>query len=541
MTDDDVTRTVDGLAAGCIVERIWARDHTVWKPEPAEISNRLGWLDAPSAMEPEIASLQAFAEGIRSAGIRRVYLLGMGGSSLAPEMYAKVYGAAPGFPALTVVDTTDPTAIASATAELNPETSLILVATKSGTTTETLSLFRFFYTRLARALGDGSGERFVAITDPGSPLVGIAKQHGFRRTFLNDPNLGGRYSALSHFGLVPASLLGVDVGRLLRCAARGRSRCGPDIPPAENPGAVLGSRLGFHARRGRNKLTFLLPREIRAFGDWVEQLVAESTGKEGTGIVPVVTEPAGRPDVYGSDRLFVGMQLAGRTADARIDALEQRGHPVVRLTLDDRHDLGEQIFLWAFAVAVAGHLLGINPFDQPDVEASKRLARQMVDAFAARGARPERPSAGDGVAAVQRLLAGRSSGDYVAVHAYLPPSRPLEDALRRLSGWIRDETGCATTYGYGPRFLHSTGQLHKGDGGHGRFLQLTCRAERDLAIPEAPGAESGSLTFGILKDAQALGDAQALRQAGRTVERIDLGREPEMALRALLDKLGASR
>jgi glucose-6-phosphate isomerase len=533
---------IDALGEQRVIERIWHHDHTVWKPDPAEIANRLGWLDCPVAMEDEQGGLRTFAERARERGIREVYLLGMGGSSLAPEMYARVFGAASGFPSLTVVDTTDPTAIRRITRGLDPDACLFLVATKSGTTTETLSLCRHFYTRLAGAIDPADvGARFVAITDPGSPLEPLADRLGFDATFLNDPHLGGRYSALSHFGLVPAALLGIDLDALLGRALELRERCGPSVPPGDHPAARLGVKLADRARNGRDKLTFLLPPEIQAFGDWVEQLIAESTGKEGKGILPVVTEPIGPVDVYGFDRQFVSLSLpsAAPRRDA-IDALTHVGHPLEPLELEARYDLGAQIFLWEFAVAIVGHLLAINPFDQPNVEQSKRLARDMVAAFRETGSLPAMDEEDASVGAIERFSAGCAPGEYLSIHAYLPPSAALRRALRTLGGWLRDATHCATTVAFGPRFLHSTGQLHKGDAGRGRFLQLLCADPHDVPIPDVAGRPDASMTFGVLKEAQARGDAQALRDAGRPVHRIQLGDAPEDALEQLLSGLGAA-
>jgi len=537
--EDGVQCVLDELREARVVQRIWEHDYTVWKPDPSEISDRLGWLDLPETMVPEIPRLEAFAKSVRSEGVERILLLGMGGSSLAAEMYARVFGPAEGHPRLTVLDTTDPTAIAALTGSLQPDRSLYVVATKSGTTTETLALFRHVFTTVSHGASlDAVGNRFVAITDPGSPLVDVARRHRFRETFLNAPNLGGRYSALSHFGLVPAALLGIDVGRLLESAARAQHRSAPEVPTHAHPGARLGAQIATHARQGRDKLTFLLPERLQAFGDWVEQLIAESTGKEGTGILPVVSEPVGSPVAYGTDRLFVRLRSSDDPEDtAGVAALRRHGHPVLQLSLDDRYELGGQLFVWEFAVAILGALLGINPFDQPDVEESKRQAREMVAAYRRTGALPACENVEASPQTLREFVDGAQPGGYVSLHAYVPPSATFARLLRDLCSWVRGRTRCATTFGFGPRFLHSTGQLHKGDAGRGRFIQLTCDTTCDLAIPDEAGSSRSSISFGVLKAAQALGDAQALRNAGRPVLRVRLGRAPQEQLIRLLTEL----
>lgn len=507
-----VAQTLGQLEQNQIIPRIWQHDHTVWRPDPTEISNRLGWLHLPQTMQPEIELINAFVAAIRQASFTHVLLLGMGGSSLAPELFAKTFGG--NGLELAVMDTTDPDAI-SALAQAVPLTkTLFIVATKSGGTVETLSAFKYFYNLLADGVVTDPGKHFVAITDPGSSLQKLAAQHQFRTTFLNDPNIGGRYSALSHFGLVPAALVGVDVGKLLARAAA-----------AHTAEAVrLGAIMGTLARHGRDKLTLITSPELASFGDWVEQLVAESTGKEGQGILPVVGEPLGKADVYGQDRLFVYLHLAHSTGVAApLGALAQAGHPVVRIGLRDVYDLGAQFMWWELATAVAGHILDIQPFDQPNVESAKVLARQMVAAYHETGQLPAGEVADLNAATLHRFLTQAQPGDYVALQAFVPPTPATDDALQTLRLAIRDRYKVATTAGYGPRFLHSTGQLHKGDRGNGLFIQFTADPVQDVAIPDEAGKQDSSMTFGVLIKAQALGDGDALLTEGRRFIRFHLG------------------
>jgi glucose-6-phosphate isomerase len=520
-----------------VIHRIWARDHTVWKPEPTEITNRLGWLHTAEVMGENLYRLEELTEAVRTDGYTHALLLGMGGSSLAPEVFRRTFGVKEGHLDLAVLDSTDPGAVLAHAERLDPARTLFIVATKSGTTVETLSFFKFFYNRVTDALGaDRAGEHFVAITDPGSKLTDLAERYDFRATFLNDPNIGGRYSALSYFGLVPAALVGVDVPRLLDRALAVTSGCESCVAAGDNLGVWLGAILGELAKAGRDKVTFAISPAIAPFVDWVEQLIAESTGKEGTGILPVVGEPLGPPSVYGYDRLFAYLRLDGDdTHDVAIQALEDAGHPVVRLNLHDLYDLGGQFFLWEMATAVAGHRLGINPFDQPNVEAAKVLARRMVAEYTEKGALPSGESAPLTAKALNDFLAQAQPGDsstssgyssgrsYIALQAYLQPTAEADAALAALRADLRDRFRLATTVGYGPRFLHSTGQLHKGDAGNGLFIQFTADDPRDAPIPDEAGSPDSSITFGVLKAAQAMGDRQALLDAGRRVIRFHLG------------------
>ena len=533
-----------GLAAlrqGRVMDRIWAKDHTVWKPEPEGIANRLGWLSSPFDMVDRIDEIEDFARAVRSEGFRQVVLLGMGGSSLAPEVFAKTFGSAPGHPELAVLDSTDPGAVVRLAGRLDPASTLFLVSSKSGTTVEIHALFKFFHRWAVERLGrDRAGGRFAAVTDAGSALEALAREHGFCRVFLNDATIGGRFSALSFFGLVPAALIGVDVRALLGKAATMAANCDASNCPVagDNHGARLGAFLGRLAQIGRDKLTLVTSPSLQYFGDWVEQLIAESTGKDGRGILPVLREAPGRPEVYGPDRLFVGLEASGEPLSAAfIRSLEEAGHPVEILRVRDPGDLGGQFFLWMMATAVAGHFLGINPFDQPDVEAAKAGAREAMEAFRASGSLPrEEPALRFGGVEVYGQVKGRDTmsaledflerippGGYIAITAWLPPTDETDILLQMFRTRLRDRYRVPVTVGYGPRYLHSTGQLHKGDAGRGVFLQLTADSEEDLPIPDDPGSASASLTFGILEAAQASGDRQALLSRGRPVLRLHLG------------------
>jgi glucose-6-phosphate isomerase len=534
-----------------VMARIWDHDHTVWKPEPKEITNRLGWLHIAEAMRDEVQRLEAFADTVRADGYTHALLLGMGGSSLAPEVFCTTFGVQEGYLDLAVLDSTDPAAVAALAERLDPEQTLFIVSTKSGTTVETLSFFKFFYNWTRDAIGaQRAGDHFIAITDPGSSLVDLAERHHFREIFLNDPNIGGRYAALSHVGLVPAALIGVDIALLLNRARAMADKCKTSKPPKgdDTIAARMGAVLGALAEAGRDKVTLVASTEVASFGDWLEQLIAESTGKEGKGILPVVGESLGSPEKYGDDRLFVNFLLNGDdTHDAALTELEKAGHPIIRITLHDRYDLGAQCFLWEMAVAVACHILGVNPFNQPNVEAAKSRARQAVDEYKKRGTLPvETPTlTGEDIvvygtskaespgAALSAFLRQAEPGSYVAIQAYVRSTAEIEVVLQGLRMKVHDRFRLATTLGYGPRFLHSTGQLHKGDGGHGLFVQITIDDPTDIPIPNERRSPESSLTFGVLKTAQAHGDQQALLGAGRRVIRFHLGRDAIKGLKAL--------
>jgi transaldolase/glucose-6-phosphate isomerase len=527
------------IARNNLLPRIWREDYTVWNPKPAEISNRLGWLHSYEDIQMKLGQINAIVDTVRDAGYTHALVLGMGGSSLAPDLFGKTFLSHES-PALRVevLDSTVPARILSYANRLDPAKCLFIVSTKSGTTEETLSFFKYFYNWTVNSLGEkNAGDHFIAITDPGSKLIELARTYHFRATFTNDPNIGGRYSALSHFGLVPAAFAGVNLGTLLDRAAWMADQCKASVEIARNPAAYLGAALGQLANAGIDKVTFFLSPQIASFGDWVEQLIAESTGKDGRGILPVVGENPGVPESYSSDRLFVHIHLHGdATHENTVASLEAAGFPVIRLVLKDIYDLGGQFFLWELATAVAGQRLGIQPFDQPNVEAAKVLARQKVAAYKQTGHLPEiQPAIEIDGMAIFGELTGKSPvdcliefisraqpGDYIALQAYIPPTPESEVALRVLRETLREKTRLATTLGFGPRFLHSTGQLHKGDRGNGLFIQITADDEQDVPIPDQAGRPESSITFGVLKMAQALGDFQALSDTGRRVMRIHL-------------------
>ena len=537
-----VDAALEEIVADRIVPRIWAHDHTVWQPQPQpqpnEITNRLGWLHIAEKMLEQRYRLAELGDSVRTDGYTDVLLLGMGGSSLAPEVFGNIFGGQIGnLPNLAVLDSTDPGAVLAHAERLDPARTLFIVSTKSGGTEETLSFFKYFYNWTAQALGAAeAGKHFVAITDPGSKLQMLAENYHFRTTFLNDPNIGGRYSALSYFGLVPAALVGVDVETLLEQSLTMACNCEPCNCPidGDNNGAWLGALLGELAKAGRDKATFITSPQLANLGAWMEQLIAESTGKNGTGILPVVGEPAGSPDVYRDDRLFFYLNLDGdATHDEAVQALEDAGQPVVRLRLRDLYDLGEQFFLWEMATAVAGYRLGVNPFDQPNVEATKVLARRVVAAYRETGQLPADEPAPMTAETLTGFLAQAQPGDYVALQAYVQPTAETGAALLALRTRIRDTRKLATTVGYGPRFLHSTGQLHKGDRGNGLFIQLTSDSLRDAPIPDEAGKSRSTLTFGLLEMAQALGDKQALLDNQRRVIRLHLGTDVVGGLKRL--------
>lgn len=539
-----------------VSRRIWDKDPTVWRPDiqavpyVAELTDRLGWLTIADEMQVNLTSLADFAGSIREAGFTHVVLLGMGGSSMAPEVFMRVFGVRTGRPPLIVLDTTHPDAIRQVTDSLDLTRTLFIVSSKSGGTIETLSLLQFFYEAIGR-LKPNPGENFIVITDPSSKLEALAMEMNFRLVFSSPPEVGGRYSALTYFGLVPAALIGVDLKKLIGHALAMMAACGPDVPASRNPALVLGAALGELARSGRDKVTFLISPSLAAFGVWVEQLIAESTGKNGTGILPVVDEAPAPAERYGKDRVFVMLQLAGdqdTVPEDLVRQLEAAGHPLVRISLKDKESIAQELFRWELATAAAGAALGINPFDQPNVEAAKVKAKEFMAVYQKTGELPQPvPDFVDGPIAVygssaggapnlRNILAGFFKAlqpkDYLALMAYLPPSAALDQQLHRLRMQLRDRYGVATSVGYGPRFLHSTGQLHKGDGNNGVFLQITHDLQNDLLIPGQP------YSFGVLITAQALGDRQALVDAGRRVLRIHFQGDLTEGLTRLGDAIG---
>ena len=490
-----------------LVGRIWRRDHTVWRPTPSAISDRLGWLDLPEQMAERVDELRTFAHEVRADGFTHVVLAGMGGSSLAADTFRRTFGLAAGAPDLQVLDTTHPGAITALDRSIDLAHTLFIAASKSGATIETLAHLDFYFPRLHDA------RQFVAITDPGSPLEAIARRRGFRHVFLNPPDVGGRYSALSLFGLVPAALIGADLDELLEAAAEMAAACHQCVPCERNPGLWLGLVAGEAARGGWDKLTLGLPADVAALGQWAEQLVAESTGKHGTGILPVVDDDLGPPEVYGSDRLFVAL----RELDALAN-LDDTGAPIARLGRREPVLLGAEMFRWEFAVAVAGHVLGVNPFDQPDVDEEKAATRRILAHDDPRTVARELGHDDPAVA-----LKDINPGDYIALLAFVEPNEANAHRLQRVRLALRDTHRVATTVGFGPRYLHSTGQLHKGGPNRGVFIQVVDDTNGiDLQIP------GRRFTFRQLFEAQALGDLVSLRSHGRRVARLPFSRLEEL-------------
>ena len=522
---------LSGLKSRRVISRIWSGDHTVWKPDPTEISNRLGWLTVTDAMREQTPAMQALAQEVRDAGIRHVVLLGMGGSSLGPEVLRQTFGSAPGYPELIVLDSTVPGWVQSVTDAIDPAHTLFLVSSKSGSTTEPNMFYAYFRGLVEKAAGkDGAGQHFIAVTDAGTSLEKLAIDQGFRRVFANPPAIGGRYSVLSYFGLVPATLIGLDLSKLIDRADRMREETFSNVTVQENPGAWLGAVMGVLAQQGRDKLTLVTSPSIGSFGLWVEQLIAESTGKEGLGIIPVAGEPLTSPNHYGGDRLFVYLRLDGDNndeSDRAVQAIQESGQPLVRLNLMDKYDVGAEFFRWEMATAVAGSILGINPFDQPNVQAAKDMTDSVLGQFERSGELPPMEAS----SSLGDLLSQGGPGDYLVIMAYIRQTPQVDQALDDLRRKVTARHGIATTMGYGPRFLHSTGQLHKGGPGSGLFLQLTGEHAHDLTIPGAP------YTFGVLADGQAVGDLRALLSSLRRAVRVDLGTNPEAAIRGMVGEV----
>src|SRR5579859_3840159 len=540
-----VDETLSRLEEAKFSERLWKKDSTLWKPDDpqhqAEIKIRMGWLDVIEEMKAHLTDLTTFAGEVKRAGFTHAMLCGMGGSSLAPEVLRETFGVKRGYLDLAVLDSTDPAAVLAAEARSNPARTLYIISSKSGSTTEPNAFFAYFWEKVRALKGNRAGENFIAITDPGTAMEKTATEHGFRRIFANPPEIGGRYSALSYFGLVPAALMGIDVAKLVDGATRMSQACGGIIPEAHNPGLALGAALGALAASGHDKLTFIVSPEVGTFGYWTEQLIAESTGKEGKGIVPVEGERPGAPEAYRGerDRLFAYVRLDSKY-DRLVAALEKASQPVIEIRLEDAYDMGAEFMRWEIATATAGWVLGIDPFDQPNVQESKDNTVRLLAEHQSTGRLPDvegaiRPGARDFGARLLRQLKTAEKGDYVALTAYCQRTPRREKLLRDLQAAIRDRFHVATTLGYGPRFLHSTGQLHKGGANNGVFVQFVVNDPVDVPVPGHP------YTFSVLKQAQALGDFQALQAHGRRALRVELGDEIETGLRAALDAVTGAR
>lgn len=538
--------------------RLWAKNPNLWHSDPAHhkiIRNALGWLHITEQQVHHLSRIKDLADSVRAAGFKHAMLLGMGGSSLCPEVCRMTFGVVNGYPELHVLDSTVPAQVRSFEKRVDLAKTLFFVSSKSGSTTEPIVLYQYFFDRVRKIKGDRAGDNFIAITDPGSLLEKLARESTFRDILPGVPDIGGRYSALSNFGIVPAAIMGVNVEHMLYRAERMRHSCDSSIPPEDNPGVVLGVILGEMARQGRDKVTLITSPAISGLGAWIEQLIAESTGKEGRGIIPIDDEPLGAPDVYGNDRLFVYIRYsagADEAQDSGVAALEKAGHPVVRIQLADLINLGEEFFLWEMATAVAGSILGINAFDQPNVQESKDYTKAFLDDFKTNGRLPEDEPIliSDGIriygdaanrealrgattigAALAAHLARVKSGDYAALTAYVERTDASHKTIQEIRLGIRDKKKVATTVGYGPRFLHSTGQLHKGGPDSGVFIQITADDLEDLPIP------GERYTFGILKAAQALGDFLSLNKRNRRAIRIHLGADVQTGLDCLQEAL----
>ena len=543
-------------AAADFTARFWQKDATLWTQNAEDqhsIRSFMGWLRVADTMREAVPAIEEFVRGVKAAGFKHVVVMGMGGSSMAPIVFEKSFEqGANGLP-LTILDTTDPGTVRAVENAVPLEDTLFIVASKSGTTAEPLAFGDYFYDRLKSLKGDRAGENFVAITDPGSKFIAAAQAMGYRHVFQNFTDVGGRFSALSYFGLVPAALYGINIGELLDRAQGMMRACGADGPVADNPGLTLGVALGVLAEAGRDKLTLVVPDSLSDLGLWLEQLVAESTGKHGKGILPVAGEPVAGPEVYGHDQVFVYVGYADQPDAANRNALQQleaAGHPVITILLRDALDLGAEFFRWEVATAVASAVFGINPFDQPNVQAAKTATDRLMREVAEHGRLPEEtktlaadglsyyagPStaAADDAAALLTSFFRAQPGDYVSIQAYLTETPAVNQAIADLRATLQQRLHVATTFGYGPRFLHSTGQYHKGGPNTGLFLQLTAANPDDLPLP------GRSYTFGTLKNAQAQGDLQALRDYDRRTLRVDLGEDVAGGLRALQQALASA-
>lgn len=549
-----VDQTIEDCHNKQVGRRMWAKDPTLWHQDPAHqkiIRNALGWLTVLDTQQTEIHQLKSVAEDVKKAGFKHILLLGMGGSSLCPEVSRMTFGVVPGYPELHVLDSTVPSQVRAFEQRVDLAKTICIVASKSGSTTEPLVFQKYFFEQMRKTVGDKAGDHFIAITDPGSLLENLAKEFKFRHILPGDPQIGGRYSALSNFGMVPAALMGVDVETFLKRAELMRQSCEAAVPPKYNPGIVLGTTLGLLAKAGKDKVTFVASPVFWDVGAWMEQLIAESTGKENKGIVPVDDEPLGDPKDYGSDRVFVYLRHESgvdSTQESKVSALEKAGHPVIRVRMADPINLGQQYFLWEIATAIAGSHLGINAFDQPNVQESKDYTKKYLEAFNKTGSLPDstplltdggiqvyadEQNAGPlkGLASLENVLTAHldrvGRGNYVAINAYVERTDTVHAIFQRIRTAIGHKKQVATTLGYGPRFLHSTGQLHKGGPNSGVFIQITCDDPADLSIP------GESYSFGVLKAAQALGDMQSLTSRNRRVIRIHLGGDVEKGLARL--------
>ena len=507
------------------VKRIWAKDHTVWSADPTEITNRLGWLTVTGHVQEQVGNLNSLAQEIKNDGYRHILLVGMGGSSLGTEVLRRAIGSGPSSPELIVLDSTLPAWIQSVVDSIDLRKTLFLVSSKSGSTLETMSFYKFFR-GMADENSSAAGQNFIAITCAGTPLDKLAKEDSFRHTILNPEDVGSRYSVLSLLGMGPASLAGMDVERLTNLADSLSNQCGPDVPAADNAGAWLGTVMGTMALNGRDKLTLMTSPAFESFGLWAEQLLAESTGKEAKGIIPIVGEPLMAPEHYGDDRFFVFMRLKGDDNSNLQQAMEvvaSSGHPWVSMEIDDKYQLGAEFYRWEFATAVAGAILKIQPFDQPNVQLAKDMTDSVLQEYKESGSLP--PVKAN--ISVPSLLAEAKPGNYVAIMSYAHQTPAMDEALAQLRRRITERYHVPVTLGYGPRILHSTGQMHKGGPNTGLFIQVTTANTIDLYVPEE------DFSFGVLVQAQATADLQALQNIDRRVAHVHLSSVDQASLNDL--------
>lgn len=548
----DVNASLEDWKKSGKVKRLWQKDASLWTG--TDEGKWLGWLDITEQQIEDIEKLKQISAEIKKAGFKNALLLGMGGSSLCPEVLRMTFGKAGGFPDLRVLDSTDPAQIKAIEASVDLSSTICIVSSKSGSTLEPNIYKQYFFDRIRTKVGDKEvGNRFIAITDPGSKMQRVSDKDKFRKLCFGVPSIGGRYSALSNFGMVPGAVMGIDVAKFLKNTQKMVEACGVDTDAAANPGVILGTILGIAAKQGRNKLTIVTSPGVFDLGAWLEQLIAESTGKSGKGIIPVDREQIGKPDVYGADRVFAYLRLESepdKEQSAAVDALAKAGHPVVRIVLPDTYNLGQEFFRWEIATAVAGSLIGINAFNQPDVEASKTETRKLTSEYETTGKLPsETPFfTGDGAKLyadlkntaalkgggtltgfLKKHLARIGAGDYFGVLGYITMNEENEQALQAIRLAVRDNKKVATVLGFGPRFLHSTGQAYKGGPNSGVFLQITCDDAVDVLVP------GQKYTFGVVKAAQARGDFAVLAERGRRALRVHLGKDVAAGLAALTE------
>ena len=550
-----LSESIEKLTHDNVAERIWNRDHTVWSQDPNEISNRLGWLDCSKVTLSKFDEIEDFVNEVKSEGFTNVLLMGMGGSSLAPEVFSKTFGTKEGYLNLSVIDSTHPAAVIKYENEIDFSKTLFIVSTKSGGTVETISFMKYFYNKSIEKIGlEKTEKHFVAVTDPGSGLEDMAKELNFRKIFINDPNIGGRYSALSLFGIVPATLIGVDIKRLFTSTVKAEEDSKAKVEFGKtNISSQIGALMSSLAKQGKDKLTFVYSSQIGSFGSWVEQLIAESTGKLGEGILPVDGADFSDLTKFSDDRIFVITRLSNDDSfESVIKKLSEMNFPVIEITIDSIYDYGYQFFAWEFATAVSGWGLGIQPFDQPNVESAKISARKVVKEYNEKGELPklkvnfqEQNIEVTGDTDKQNLtevindffdkLNKVNPKGYISLQSYTDPYGIMNEKLDSLAKKLEKKYKAAVTIGFGPRFLHSTGQLHKGDAGNGLFIQFLDNQNVDAAIPEKAKSNESSMSFGVLVKSQAMGDRDALINSNRKVLTLQFKNSSDSAMDYLID------